>query len=868
MNGRKLIGYVYAFSIWLCQYATAQSYLEVGNLPIQNFTPAEYNAFRQNWGIVEDSRGLIYVANKWGILEYDGTNWQKLKNFPEEAEPKALVKDVNGRIWVGGFNELGYCMPDSSGTLTYRPLMHLLPAPQQDFGQIWNGVQLDKTIVFWSEKSLLLAKDTRSVVHISAPDVIWFAFTHDNALYVQVRGKGLMKLKNDSLVLVNNHAVYRQSALVGVVPLSPQTLGAFTSDGMWEVPTQDDISGEPTPYSTGFDRMRKGKIHGAVALGGLRIAVSIASEGVVIINKNGSIVQLINKQAGLQDEMVNRMYTDTRNLLWMATANGISLAIENSPLSSKAEEDKLEGTIESVTRYQGKLMVGTHNGLYQFGAGNGNRISELSDLKPVFSKHPDFNQTCWVVAPVADLLFVAADDGLYAVNASNTSRKLYSRHPVIFSIVPSAQFSGSVWLGTRDGLVLITRKGEQWIETAFLPTNEDVRSVVESEEGVWCAGHEKGVLYRLVNPQWKNDKLEYTQWKKYGSESGIPAAGMTLVQHQNKLLLASGLGLYEWNPVTERAKASSLLGPMFADTTANISRIKLDAKGHFWIFKHSEKSGRSFGISKSMPDGRYLWDEHYFKSVAKEDIMAIHCDDDGVVWFGGPGGLHRFDLAEAEESTQRIPVLVRKTQFGNRIYFNGTFFDESGNVRIHQTSLFRPMIQYENNSFNVSFSAVHFDVGTSLTYSYKLLGVDPGWSAPQKVNAINYSNLNHGSYTFYVKCIDENGTESEPTVFTFTILPPWYETGWFYLAQTAFLLSLVVVSYVSNRNPKVSRLSSILTLITIITIFEILVTLVEPFLDDYSGGVPVFKLSMNVVLALSLNPLEGLARRVLSPKSD
>jgi hypothetical protein len=73
-----------------------------------------------------------------------------------------------------------------------------------------------------------------------------------------------------------------------------------------------------------------------------------------------------------------------------------------------------------------------------------------------------------------------------------------------------------------------------------------------------------------------------------------------------------------------------------------------------------------------------------------------------------------------------------------------------------------------------------------------------------------------------------------------------------------------MLSYVANRSGGNSRLSHILTFVTIITIFEFLILFFEGYLDRFSGGVPVFKLIMNVVLAVSLNPLEKLFSRLLS----
>ncbi len=66
-----------------------------------------------------------------------------------------------------------------------------------------------------------------------------------------------------------------------------------------------------------------------------------------------------------------------------------------------------------------------------------------------------------------------------------------------------------------------------------------------------------------------------------------------------------------------------------------------------------------------------------------------------------------------------------------------------------------------------------------------------------------------------------------------------------------------------NRGEGQSKFAEIVALITIITVFEFLIMIVEPMFEEYTGGVPVFQLAMNILLALSLNPAEAFIRKQL-----
>ena len=116
--------------------------------------------------------------------------------------------------------------------------------------------------------------------------------------------------------------------------------------------------------------------------------------------------------------------------------------------------------------------------------------------------------------------------------------------------------------------------------------------------------------------------------------------------------------------------------------------------------------------------------------------------------------------------------------------------------------------------------------------------------------------LPRGKHTIELKARNGLGEESSIKDVKVRIIPPFWKTWWFYLIEIVVLLSLVFASAASSRFQKFERYSYILTFVTIITVFEFIVLSLEPSVDEFSGGVPVFKLFMNIILAISLNPIE------------
>jgi len=102
---------------------------------IKNYTHKEYDLQPQNWCIVQDKRGIIYVGNQGGVLEYDGISWRKI-DVPN-SEVRSLAVDDNGVIYIGGVNEFGFLAPDFKGTLQYKSLVNNLKDHQKSFANVW-----------------------------------------------------------------------------------------------------------------------------------------------------------------------------------------------------------------------------------------------------------------------------------------------------------------------------------------------------------------------------------------------------------------------------------------------------------------------------------------------------------------------------------------------------------------------------------------------------------------------------------------------------------------------------------------------------------------------------------------------------------
>jgi hypothetical protein len=124
---------------------------------IRNFSRKDYNLQPQNWSIIQDKRGVIYVGNQGGLLEFDGVSWREIAVLYKTVRSLAVADNgTNGTIYVGGMNEMGYLTPDSKGKLRYVSLIHHLDEKYKNFSLVWRTHRTPEGIYFCTTKFLFL----------------------------------------------------------------------------------------------------------------------------------------------------------------------------------------------------------------------------------------------------------------------------------------------------------------------------------------------------------------------------------------------------------------------------------------------------------------------------------------------------------------------------------------------------------------------------------------------------------------------------------------------------------------------------------------------------------------------------------------
>ena len=94
----------------------------------QNFPSTEYKAHNQNFDIVTDDDGIVYVANFEGLLYYDQATW-RIIHTPGITRVTSLYRDSKGTLWTGGYNYIGRLANTDDGILCLKAIGRELQIP-------------------------------------------------------------------------------------------------------------------------------------------------------------------------------------------------------------------------------------------------------------------------------------------------------------------------------------------------------------------------------------------------------------------------------------------------------------------------------------------------------------------------------------------------------------------------------------------------------------------------------------------------------------------------------------------------------------------------------------------------------------------
>ncbi|WP_456424817.1 sensor histidine kinase [Rhodocaloribacter sp.] len=745
-----------------------------------HFSPEVYGAYHQNWAVTQDRRGVVYVANRDGVLEYDGVEWRLIRTA---TTVRSLAADARGGIYGGLQGDFGYLKPDSLGVLRFVSLLPEVDPSARDFKDVW-GTHVAPDGIYFQTGPYVFLWDGKRMKHWSSTSRFGFgtSFVVHGRFFVREAGVGLKENVGGDLRLVKGGDRFAKTRIYVMVPYDKNKIlivtreeGAFLYDGIsfFSFPTEID------------SYLRQFQLYHGAALPGHMFALATLGGGVVIIDAQGRLVEILDQPDELPDGVVNYVYPDAEGGLWLALHNsGIMRIAAPSKVTRFDSRLGLEGAIYDIVRHRDTLYVTTQGsaGLY--------RLNPIFPLSERGHQRSSFGPVTgvprsWTMASADSVLFVATDEGVYRVSGREGHSIETKARASTYVLLKSEAHPALIYVGRRDGLELLRYTEAGWRLKPVEGVEEDIRSMVEEEDGtLWIGTKHEGVL-RL---RFDEGLDAPPRQERFGALDGLVEKGLTVIKvggrplffsDRDKRLLRYREDVWKEEP---RFFPDPELMALVAVAQDTLKVLKEDDAGNVWMAYNDRVE-----VAVRQPEGGYARRKIPSLRFPRMNIETIYAEA-STTWLSSGNTLLRYNAALDRSEPMPPRVMVRRMVLTGRdsLIFGGAFVSTGEGVSMHQDAASVPVLAPDEKDVEFDVAAPSFTHPEEVLYQYFLEGRDETWSAWAADPRQAYYGLKPGVYRFHVRARNVQGEVGKEAVFAFRILPPWYQTWW---AYTLYLLA-------------------------------------------------------------------------------
>ena len=780
---------------YLPQKSHAQQDSPEGFLATENYSAKTYDGQPQNWGITQDKRGVIYIANNGGIIEYDGTNWRTIE-LNNKNKVRSIATDDQGTIYAGGYSEFGVLVPDAKGNLEFQSLVPDSLKPEyQDFGDVWNTIVLNDKVYFQARSCIfVLSQGKVSVIPPINADgkekAFQTSFVIDGEIFVSQFHVGLLKLVGSSLRTIYSETFPSDARVLAMFPTSETEALLFTlRQGSYKLTRGDNPQIEPIQLPVD-SFLKTNPPYSGTLINRDRFAIGTRGGGCVIINQKGEVERVFTKKTGLQNEDVVASFLDKDSQLWLALQNGVSKVDIESPVTFFSDKSGLSGTIQAITKHKKDLYVATTSGVFY-----------LEPQATDFQKIESVSVECWSLLSIENpndtSLLLAANDQIIEIFDDRTTAKIVKAFP--WTLLQSKTDPNKVLVGLDPGLLILERKNKKWQPLGLhKEVQEVVHNMAQDQDGtIWLGTLKQGILKMSFSAN-----HEDTIITKYPSKTkGVPEEFCYLKAGQDQVYFGSQRGLLRYEAAADSFVFENKYELGITREQSGVHRISEDPSGKMWLISFHEETDLLLGYMAEQSSGKYTWNRTPFLKTTDDYVQAIYHDDESITWYGGSGNLFRFDATKESNLNHEFNTLIRQVIIGSDTLFYGTNFNTDKITSLFQPPSLLPQLEFSKEKIEFHFSALNFDRESANQYSWKLEGQDEAWAEWNSEVKVTYNNLSENNYTFQVKARDLYGKESPIATYEFVVSPPWYRRWWAYLGYVLAFIGFVygAVTYSTQR---------------------------------------------------------------------
>ncbi|PZR39968.1 MAG: hypothetical protein DI538_05445 [Azospira oryzae] len=862
-------------------------FAQQGNYFLNHYTPSDERIDYVTFGITQDQKGVLYFANRSGVLEFDGRNWSLIAT----PGPVYSVTTQGDNVFAGGYGGFGKLVWGTDNTRTYQSLSDGLASK----GQIFSSLADKEQVYFLSEQFLYVYSTGKDKTEIIKTDAVQGSFTGlfevGGNFYVHTELKGLLKINAGKLVpldfnLPAGQSVMFCSSLQGktktLIGAESGALFLFDGGAAKELVIKDKAFLENNILVTG------------TWIGETLIALGTLRGGVIFVNPvTGVTEEITNYYSGLPDNEVYSLFSDRNQGVWIAHDYGFTRVAPYLPFRSYSHYPGLAGNLLCALNYKDQIYVGTTIGLFGLvreeiyeeiisssvvPRSKKGTVQEQSKNKKGMFSFLRRNKKQKEIEPEPVVAKETKDKGKKSTarkTAANVSKPAKTTRPVLktiryaFKKVDGIDGKVSQLIDAYGKLLAAGISGVAEVEglKSKSITHEPVRSIFVSSTL-------DQLLASTLNEEIKTFSPKGSGWNETHLLDTLQDYVSYIFEDRlHNIWLCSRTNVYKVETVDNQISGIESIpfsNPAVDETTglAYGSDVYVAASGTIKRFNiktnQFEKYDSIAGPKKYFASAGYFWfnDGHHWRTVDPRMQSALKLEwlglfrnirflapvgkDQGLWIITASNELYRFSSNTAAEQAS-YPLFLRE------IRGQQSKITPSQSVKVSQLES------------TVTFEFIQPDyLGMgAVEYRYMVRGLNKSWSAWSTTNnVVNFSYLPTGKYKVEVQTRDIMDKVSSIKPILMEVEPPYWKRSWFYAAELIFFGALVFLSLrLSSVNSKYRYISSLLSLLTVIMLIQFIQTILASQISFKST--PVIEFFIQVTIALLVLPIEGYLRKVM-----
>ncbi|HNH29525.1 MAG TPA: ATP-binding protein, partial [bacterium] len=648
-------------------------------------------AHPQSFELTQDASGIIYAVNYNGIFGFDGVRWKKLAGRLETYDWNGITADKKtGRIYIGGFQYLGYVAMDSGRSRTVV-LNSIVPGDTPV--DLVRNIVIRENDVFFIDRSAIFRYRDGIITSQKPKFVFGTGDKFGDRIFINDFGpteQRMLELVGDSLVVL---PYFKNEARIHcLIPAGEGKFIASTGSGIyaWD-------HGREYPIYQSKD-VRRG-----IRLSDGGFAFRTRSEGVIILDSALRRVEIINEDVGLSANSTRDVMEDRFGNLWVATEDGIN-KIDRSSLKILQKAQGLKGCAYKIAPMGDLNYIGTLNDLYLIQ--NGKVVPQnIGRINGGVALAKGYN--------------FASGRGIIHLKKNN-NLQLIPNSPDAISIV--ALDERYLVLGKRLGITFYDVISNRETPTTAASKISGIGQLWYDRRGSVWAESEYGNTYRI---DMKDTSLHVYEgdWKML-----LCADSLVFMQHKDTIFR------YDF------IRKSFIPNPSFFPESSNAVKAIADNAGDIWFFTNTAVWNGHY------KETQWHWEKDPYYRIHNHTKQfppnEVYRDARGMIWFLTDDGVLRIG-PEMVSQRQSFDVVISRFSVSND---SALIINDRRTVPI--------TLPYALNSVRIEYGATSFIDENNTIFQTWLEGfesVPSGWTSdPVSV----YSNLSEGEYVFHVSAMN------------------------------------------------------------------------------------------------------------------